>query len=100
MQSILALLISTFLLNPLQDAITRKLAAAGVSQAVAQDVTQCVKSAAPQLAGRAFQEPVWLLDQLWQYWAAGVGPEAMLAKLTPQCSNGLQAVRKLARPSI
>ncbi|BCB17152.1 hypothetical protein [Bosea sp. ANAM02] len=100
MQSILALLISTFLLSPLQDAITRKLTAAGVSQAAAQNVTQCVTNAAPQLAGRAVQDPVWLLDQLWQYWAGGVGPEAMLAKLAPQCSNAFEAVRKLARPGI
>jgi len=100
MQAILALLISTFLLNPLQEAISRMLVAAGVSQAAAQNITQCVKNAAPQLAGRALQEPVWVLDQLWQYWSGGAGPEAMLAKLAPQCSNALEAVRKLARPGI
>lgn len=100
MQTVLALLISTFLLNPLQEAISRKLTAAGVSQAAAQNVTECVKNTAPQLAARAFQEPVWVVDQLWQYWTGSAAPEAMLAKLAPQCSNALEAVRKLARPSI
>lgn len=93
MQSLVATLVSFFLLEPLQGEIADKLAAARAPQAVIAEITSCARTAAPVIVERAVGDPWWAASGAFRVWAGTADPEALLLEAAPGCASAARAAR-------
>lgn len=90
---LIAFLVATFLLSPLQSTMGESLAAARAPAAIVQQVEACAAGALPALAGRAMAEPLWALRTAFGAWLGTTPPEAVLGEASPECRTALAAAR-------
>jgi hypothetical protein len=94
---ILAFLVSTFLLGPLQSEVQERLEAARAPQAVMRQVTECGASALPGLVQRAASDPWWAFTTSVGVWIGTTAPEAVLREAGPACGAAMAAARPFLR---
>ncbi|WP_137180887.1 hypothetical protein [Roseomonas sp. AR75] len=92
-ESLIAWLVATFLLGPLQSSVAEQLQAARAPVAVVQQVTQCAAEAAPRLVARAGADPWWAITTALGAWTGATNPESVLADAAPGCAPAFQAAR-------
>jgi hypothetical protein len=90
---LIAFLVATFLVGPLQSTLAEQLADARAPVAVVQQVTQCAAEAAPGLVARAGADPWWAIRTALGAWTGATSPEAVLADAAPGCVPAFQAAR-------
>jgi hypothetical protein len=90
---IIAFLVATFLLGPLQAEVASRLEAGRAPVAVVQQVARCAADAAPQLAARAAAEPWWAVTTAFGAWMGTLQPEAVLRDAAPACAPAMDAAR-------
>lgn len=90
---ILAFLVATFLLNPLQSGLASQLEAARAPAAVTRQVTECAAAATPRLIERAAADPWWAVTTAVSAWIGTARPEAVLRDAAPACAPALEAAR-------
>jgi len=90
---ILAFLVATFLLNPLQAGLAAQLEAARAPAAVTRQVTECAAAAAPRLMERAAADPWWAVTTSVSAWLGAARPEAVLRDAAPACAPAIEAAR-------
>lgn len=93
MDALIAWLVATFLLGPLQANVTEKLESARAPAAVVQQVARCAAEAAPQLVARAGADPWWAVRTALGAWTGTARPEAVLAEAAPGCAPAFLAAR-------
>ncbi len=93
MQDFIATLVSLFLVEPFQNEMRERLAAARVPREVAQQVAQCGRVATPVLADRVMADPWWGATTVVRVWAGATTAEAVLAETVPACGPAVRAVR-------
>lgn len=93
MYELIALLVSIFLLNPLQAEVQSRLAEANAPPAVIAQVTACAITAGPAVVQRAVDDPVWAISTAVQSWIGTVAPEAVLREAAPGCVPAMEAAR-------
>ena len=91
MNDILAFLLSTFLIGPLQSEFASRLENA--PRQVVTDVTACVTQATPALLTRAGQDPWWAISTAIGVWIGRLPAEASLREAAPGCGPALNAAR-------
>ncbi|PWS36790.1 hypothetical protein DFH01_16815 [Falsiroseomonas bella] len=92
-EGLIAWLVATFLLGPIQAQVTEQLQGARAPVAVVQQVAQCAAQAAPQLVARAGSDPWWAVRTALGAWTGATSPEAVLADAAPGCGAAFQAAR-------
>lgn len=92
-ETILAWLVSVFLVAPLQDGMADRLAEARAPAAIVEQVAHCAASAAPALATRAGNDPWWAISTVIGAWTGSVAPEAVLRDAAPGCAQAFAAAR-------
>ena len=93
LNDLLAFLVATFLLGPLQSELAERLQAGNAGRQVVEQVTRCAADAAPRLVERAASEPVWAIMTALRAWAGMVTPEAVLRDAAPSCPAAMDAAR-------
>jgi hypothetical protein len=93
MHDLMALLVSLFLLNPLQAEMQSRLAEASAPPAVMAGVAACAVSAGPALVQRAMSDPLWAISTAFQSWIGMVEPQAVLGQAAPDCVPAMAAAR-------
>ncbi|WP_089174884.1 hypothetical protein [Bosea sp. AS-1] len=97
MQAIIAALVAVFLLDPLQAAIGKRLADAGVSRAEVDAVLSCVRTAAPTIIDKVTSQPAWAIGRVIEIWIGSTQPEMVLKEVAPGCSGTLDTARAWLR---
>jgi hypothetical protein len=92
-QELVAWLVATFLVGPLQASLNEALTAARAPAATLSLVADCAAAASPALATRAASEPVWLVQTAIGVWIGTLRPEAVLGDAAPACAPALAAAR-------
>ncbi|WP_372619879.1 hypothetical protein [Falsiroseomonas sp.] len=92
-EAVIAWLVATFLLGPLQEGMADRLAAARAPAAVVEQVARCVADSAPQLVARAGADPWWAISTAVGAWSGTIAPEAALRDAVPGCAPALAAAR-------
>jgi hypothetical protein len=92
-EALMAWLVATFLLGPLQSQIAGQMEAARAPTAVMRQVTECVAAAAPGLAERAVADPWWAIGTAFGAWTGTVRPAAVLGGAAPSCGAAMEAAR-------
>uniref|UniRef100_UPI001F37188A hypothetical protein n=1 Tax=Falsiroseomonas oryziterrae TaxID=2911368 RepID=UPI001F37188A len=82
---ILAFLVATFLLGPLQSGLADRLEAARAPAAVTRELTDCAAAAAPRLVERAAGDPWWAVTTALSAWLGTARPEVVLRDVAPSC---------------
>jgi hypothetical protein len=90
---LIALLVSLFLLNPLQAEMQSRLAEANAPPAVVAGVAACAVSAGPGLVQRAAEDPIWAISTALRSWFGAISPEAVLLDAAPDCVPAMAAAR-------
>ena len=90
---LIAFLVVTFLVEPLQSEVMERLDATRAPQQVVQDITACVSSATPVLVQRAAGDPWWALSTSVGVWTGNRSAEMVLREATPGCEAALRAAR-------
>ncbi len=93
MQDLLAALISFFVIQPLHDKVTEKLAAARAPRAIIAQVAGCAQAATPVVVERATSDPWWAVSTIVQVWIGTAKPENILADTAPVCRSAIEAAR-------
>ena len=93
MQDLLAALVSFFLVQPLQNELSDKRAAAQAPAAVAAAVQTCAADAAPALVERGLADPWWAVSSTAGVWTGMTAPDALLIEVSPDCAPAIAAVR-------
>ncbi|HEV7457885.1 MAG TPA: hypothetical protein VGN96_14025 [Roseococcus sp.] len=91
LNDLLAFLLSTFLIAPLQSEFASRLENA--PRQVVSDVTACVTQATPALLARAGQDPWWAISTGIGVWIGRLPAEATLREAAPGCGPALNAAR-------
>lgn len=91
--SLIAFLVSTFLVGPLQSELGSRLAQARAPAAIVQQVEACATAAIPALVDRAAADPWWALSSAFGAWVGTTSPEAVLRDAAPGCAPALAAAR-------
>ena len=94
MQTIIAALLSLFILDPLQAAIGKQLSALGIPRENAEKIATCARTAMPAIAARVGNDPVWGLTQAIRFWTGAAKPDAILVEIAPQCAGVLESARR------
>lgn len=97
-QAIIATLISLLLIDPLESALTKRLAAAGVPDAAVKTVVACGRSALPTIVSRSISEPIWAATQALRVWTGSVQADKILTEIAPQCAGVVDAARGIVAP--
>jgi hypothetical protein len=92
-ESLMAWLVATFLLGPLQSGLAEQLQAARAPAAVMEPVARCATAAAPQVLARAGADPWWAIRTAVGAWTGAISPEAVLADAAPGCAPAFLAAR-------
>jgi len=90
-------LMSFFVIQPMQTSLERALTSAGAPPAIVQSVAPCATAAAPQLAERAMNDPVWAVSTAIGVWTGASTPENVLADAAPQCGPVIRAASGFLR---
>lgn len=90
-QDLIAFLVATFLIGPLQSGVMERLEAAQAPRQVVQDITTCVASATPPLVQRGAADPWWVLSTSFGVWMGHTSAETVLREATPGCDAALRA---------
>jgi hypothetical protein len=90
---LIAFLVATFLVAPLQSTIEARLADARAPAAIVAQVEPCVTAALPALVERASAEPWWAVRTAFGAWIGTTSPEAVLRQAAPECGPVLNAAR-------
>jgi hypothetical protein len=93
MQSLIAALVSFFLLEPLQGEIADKLAAARAPQALIAEITSCARTAAPAVVERSFSDPWWAAAGALRVWAGAGDLGELLVEAAPGCAGAVRSAR-------
>jgi hypothetical protein len=93
MQEFFAAMIAFFLVKPLEERLSERLAKAHVPQAVMNEVISCARTAAPILVERATRDPWWAVINGLQLWAGWARPDTVLLDAAPRCAPAVQAAR-------
>jgi hypothetical protein len=91
LNDILAFLLSTFLIGPLQSEFASRLEEA--PRQVVMDMTACVTQASPALLARAGSDPWWAISTAFGVWIGRLPAEAALREAAPGCGPALNAAR-------
>ncbi|WP_296571628.1 hypothetical protein [Phreatobacter sp.] len=97
MTSFLMSLVSFFLLQPVEQAITAQLASAQAPPAIVQQVVTCTREAAPAAVDRVTSDPVWAVSTAFGLWMGSENAETVLIRVAPSCDTALQAARPFLR---
>jgi hypothetical protein len=92
-ESLIAWLVATFLIGPLQSEIASRLEAGRAPAAVVQQMSDCAIAAGPALIQRAGADPVWAVSTAFGAWIGTTRPEAVLGEAAPACAPALAAAR-------
>lgn len=97
MTSFLMSLVSFFLLQPVEQAITAQLARAQAPPAIVQEVVTCTREAAPAAVDRVTSDPIWAVSTAFSLWIGNESAESVLIKVAPTCNTALQAAQPFLR---
>lgn len=92
-ETLLAWIVATFLLGPLQSDMTSALEAGRAPTAIAQQVTRCVADATPRLVERAVGDPWWAITTAIGASLGTTAPETVLRDAAPGCADAFRAAR-------
>ncbi len=92
-ETLIAWLVATFLLGPLQSEIASRLEAGRAPAAVVQQMADCATAAAPALIQRAAGDPWWAVTTAMGAWIGTASPDAVLRDAAPGCAPALAAAR-------
>jgi len=92
-ETLIAWLVATFLLGPIQADIAGRMEAARAPAALVQQVGDCATAAAPRLVARAAEDPIWAISQAFGVWTGTTRAEAVLGDAAPACGPVLAAAR-------
>lgn len=98
MQAIIATLISLLLIDPLESALAKRLAADGIPNAAVKTVVACGRSALPTIISRSISEPIWAATQVLRVWTDSVQADKILSEIAPQCAGVIDAARGVVTP--
>ncbi|BDG72851.1 hypothetical protein [Roseomonas fluvialis] len=90
---IIAFLVATFLVGPLQSTLVGQLADGRAPAAVVQQVEACASAALPALVERASSEPWWAMRTAFGAWIGTTSPAAVLTGAAPSCGPAMAAAR-------
>jgi hypothetical protein len=90
---LIAFLVATFLVGPLQSTLVGQLAEGRAPAAVVQQVEACATAALPALVERAGNEPWWAVTTAFGAWVGTTSPAAVLAGAAPSCGPAMAAAR-------
>lgn len=90
---LLAFLVTTFLLGPLQSQMADQLGAARAPAAVVRQVTECAAAATPRLVERAAGDPWWAITTAVGSWIGTTRPDSVLRDAAPGCASAMDAAR-------
>jgi hypothetical protein len=89
----MALLVSTFLVGPLQSSLVAQLMDGRAPAAVVQQVEACATAALPVLVERATNELWWEISTAIGAWIGTTSPVTVLTEAAPTCVSALAAAR-------
>lgn len=95
MDSIIAALVSFFLIDPLQAELKDRLVAAQAPRAVLAEVSSCAQAAGPELVKRATEDPMWAVSKVVSVWIGESRPEVLLVEVVPGCAGAAAAARSV-----
>jgi hypothetical protein len=90
---LIAFLVATFLVGPLQSTLVGQLADGRAPAAVIEQVEACATAALPALIERAGNEPWWAVTTAFGAWVGSTSPVAVLTGAAPSCGPALSAAR-------
>jgi hypothetical protein len=90
---LIALLVSVFLIGPLEAEVTSRLEASRAPAAVVRGVADCATAAAPALLERATADPWWAVRTAVGAWTGWTSPEVVLRDAAPSCGPAMAAAR-------
>jgi hypothetical protein len=90
---IIAFLVATFLVGPLQSTLVGQLADGRAPTAVVQQVEACATAALPALVERAAGDPWWAVSTAFGAWIGTTSPVAVLTGAVPSCGPAMAAAR-------
>ena len=90
---IIAFLVATFLIGPLQSEMASRLADGRAPAAIVQQMTRCATEATPLIVTRAGNDPWWAITTAIGAWMGTTAPEAVLRDTAPVCAPALDAAR-------
>lgn len=93
MNSILMSLVSFFLIQPVEEAITARLEQMRAPQAIVEKVAACSRQAVPAAVDRVTSDPAWALTTLVIVWLGETDSQTILADIAPACEEALEAAR-------
>lgn len=93
LETLLAFLISTFLVSPFQAEFADKLALARAPQALVAEIGACAVAAVPALTDRLVEDWQWVLGRSVGIWLGTTSADVVLAEAVPQCRDALAAAR-------
>jgi hypothetical protein len=88
---LIAFIVATFLLGPLQAEMTERLDAAQAPREVTQQVVRCATDATPRLIERGVGNPKWVVGTVVRIWTGMIQPEAVLRDAAPSCPAAMTA---------
>ena len=97
MTNVLMSLVSFFLLQPIEQAITGQLTRAQAPAAIVEQVAICTRQAAPAAVDRVTSDPVWAVSTAFSLWLGQESGEAALVRIAPACEPALRAARPFLR---
>lgn len=92
-EALIAWLVATFVLGPLQAEALDALREARAPAAVMEQVTRCAADAAPRLVERAAADPWWAIGTAIRATTGLIPPEAVLRDAAPGCVPAFEAAR-------
>lgn len=92
-EALIAWVVATFLLGPLQSGVMSALQEQRAPAAVVEQVTRCGAEALPRLVERAGADPWWAIGTAIRASTGMVSPEAVLQDAAPGCMPAFQAAR-------
>jgi hypothetical protein len=94
MQDLIAFFIRLFLVEPLEERLTKALEAARAPQAVIIGIGACVEDAVPILTERVLADPWWGLQVTSRVWIGTASADAILVEAVPRCRPAAEAARQ------
>jgi hypothetical protein len=91
METLIAALISMFIVEPLQADLAEKLRTARAPQAIVADVSSCASAAAPAIIERATSNPWWAVSAAVGVWAGTARTGDLLVEAAPRCASAITA---------
>lgn len=92
-EALIAWVVATFLLAPLQSGVASALEAGRAPTAVVEQMTRCVTDATPRLLDRAMGDPWWAISTAISASIGTASPESVLRGAAPGCEPAFQAAR-------